>query len=114
MVYNHTSPDSVLVKTHPEWFYYKPDGKRGNRVGWTDIVDLDYRTVVCGTQISHQKYWAHYVDGYQMWCGLHGTTDFWQEALQAVKAQVRGGLYQLAESVHAEFIKATARKGRGG
>ena len=21
MVYNHTSPDSVLVREHPEWFY---------------------------------------------------------------------------------------------
>mgnify|MGYP003361817495 FL=1 len=28
VVYNHTSPDSVLVKTHPEWFYYKPDRDR--------------------------------------------------------------------------------------
>ena len=26
VVYNHTSPDSVLAKTHPEWFWRKPDG----------------------------------------------------------------------------------------
>ena len=43
VVYNHTSPDSWLAEHHPEYFYRKPDGKMGNRVGdWTDVVDLDY------------------------------------------------------------------------
>ena len=43
VVYNHTSPDSTLVTEHPDFFYYKPDGTRGNKVGdWTDVVDLDY------------------------------------------------------------------------
>lgn len=40
VVYNHTSPDSTLVHRHPEYFYRRPDGKRGNKVGdWTDVVD---------------------------------------------------------------------------
>ena len=30
VVYNHTSPDSTLVAEHPDYFYYKPDGCRGN------------------------------------------------------------------------------------
>ena len=43
IVYNHTSPDSVLASEHPDWFYHKEDGTFGNRVGdWTDIIDLDY------------------------------------------------------------------------
>lgn len=43
VVYNHTSPDSVLASEHPEWFYHKSDGSFGNRIGdWTDIIDLDY------------------------------------------------------------------------
>ena len=29
VVYNHTSPDSTLVKEHPEFFYRKPDGNMG-------------------------------------------------------------------------------------
>ena len=33
VVYNHTSPDSVLRMTHPEWFFKKPDGTFGNKVG---------------------------------------------------------------------------------
>lgn len=43
VVYNHTSPDSVLAHEHPEWFYHKPDGSFGNHIGdWTDVIDLDY------------------------------------------------------------------------
>ena len=38
VVYNHTSPDSTLVHRHPEYFYRRPDGKRGNKVG---ILDAD-------------------------------------------------------------------------
>ena len=29
VVYNHTSPDSVLWNEHPEFFYKKPDGSMG-------------------------------------------------------------------------------------
>lgn len=43
VVYNHTSPDSLLAEQHPEWFYHKPDGSFGNRIGdWSDVIDLDY------------------------------------------------------------------------
>ena len=43
VVFNHTSPDSLLQKVHPEWFWNTPDGKTGNRIGdWSDIIDLDY------------------------------------------------------------------------
>ena len=44
VVYNHTSPDSVLWETHPEFFYKRPDGTPGNHVGeWTDV---DRKSVV--------------------------------------------------------------------
>lgn len=33
VVYNHTSPDSNLSVEHPEFFYRKPDGNFGNKVG---------------------------------------------------------------------------------
>src|SRR5699024_9364880 len=39
VVYNHTSPDSLLYEQHPDWFYRRPDGRPGNRVGdWTDVI----------------------------------------------------------------------------
>ena len=65
VVYNHTSPDSTLVHRHPEYFYRRPDGKRGNKVGdWTDVVDLDYDVPgLWDYQIESLCYWAQYVDG---------------------------------------------------
>ena len=43
VVYHHTSPDAVLAKTHPEWYYHQPDGSFGNRIGdWYDVIDLDF------------------------------------------------------------------------
>src|SRR5699024_4465555 len=32
VVLNHTSPDSVLVKEHPEWFFRRKNGRMGNKV----------------------------------------------------------------------------------
>ena len=43
VVYHHTSPDSLLAREHPDWFYHREDGSFGNKVGdWSDIIDLDY------------------------------------------------------------------------
>ncbi len=68
VVYNHTSPDSVLAKSHPEWFFHKADGSLGNRIGaWWDVVDLDYESseALWNYQIETLKMWAKYVDGFR-------------------------------------------------
>lgn len=37
------SRDSILIKTHPEWFYKNPKGEYGNKIGdWSDVIDLDH------------------------------------------------------------------------
>ncbi len=67
MVFNHTSPDNVLIKEHPEYYYYK-NGKLGNRVGdWSDVVDLDtYREDTQEYLLSVLKYWVSLgVDGFR-------------------------------------------------
>ena len=65
IVFNHTSPDSVLVEQHLEWFYRRPNGEMGNKVGeWYDIVDLDYtHPELWDYQIETLKHWAAIVDG---------------------------------------------------
>ena len=92
VVYNHTSPDSTLVAEHPDYFYYKPDGCRGNKVGdWTDVVDLNYENrALWQYQIDSLCYWAQYVDGFR--CDVASTVPvaFWQEARRAVE-QIRPG-----------------------
>lgn len=112
VVYNHTAPDSVLVQEHPEWFYYKEDGKRGNRVGdWTDIVDLDYSNrPLWDYQLETLKYWAQWVDGYRCDVAPLVPIEFWKEAREAV-ATVKKDFVWLSESVEFSFIKALRQAG---
>lgn len=67
MVFNHTAPDNVIIKTHPEYYFYR-NGKRGNRIGdWSDIFDLD--TTREDTQeylVSVLSFWRNKgVDGFR-------------------------------------------------
>ena len=112
VVYNHTSPDATLVALHPEYYYRKPDGSRGNKVGdWTDVVDLDYAVPgLWDYQIESLCYWAQYVDGFR--CDVASTVPvaFWRKARQAVE-RVRPGAIWLGESVHLDHILAFRRQG---
>lgn len=105
VVYNHTSPDSVLAQEHPEWFYHKPDGSFGNHVGdWTDIIDLDYtKKDLWKYQIETLKMWAQIVDGFRCDVAPLIPMEFWHEARQAVE-QIRPGCIWLSESVEPGFI----------
>lgn len=112
VVYNHTAPDSVLAREHPEWFYHRPDGTLGNRVGdWTDIVDLDYsQPSLWEYQIETLKQWAAIVDGFRCDVAPLIPLAFWLQARQAVEA-VRPGCLWLSESVEPEFTLANRARG---
>ncbi|MCH4083121.1 MAG: alpha-amylase family glycosyl hydrolase [Olsenella sp.] len=112
VVYNHTSPDSVLFEQHPEFFYHKPDGQPGNHVGdWSDVIDLDYGTPghwnrpLWDYQIQTLCYWAQFVDGFRCDVASFVPVEFWEEARAAV-AKVRPGAIWLAETVHRSFAQA--------
>ena len=112
VVYNHTAPDSWLAENHPEWFYHKPDGSFGNRVGdWTDIIDLDYNQKDLWTyQIDTLKMWAQIVDGFRCDVAPLIPVEFWLEARRQVE-QVRPGCFWLAESVEPEFVRFNRARG---
>lgn len=112
VVYNHTSPDSVLYTEHPEFFYRRPDGRPGNRVGdWTDVIDLDYSApALWDYQIESLCFWAGIVDGFRCDVASLVPPDFWRRARQAV-AQVRPGCIWLAETVHTSFGNLCRREG---
>lgn len=105
VVYNHTSPDSVLAGEHPEWFYHRPDGSFGNRIGdWTDIIDLDYsKKPLWEYQIETLKQWAAVVDGFRCDVASLVPLEFWLQARKEV-AKVRPDCIWLSESVEPEFI----------
>ena len=103
VVYNHTSPDSVLWERHPEFFYKRPDGSPGNKVGdWTDVIDLDYNVpALWDYQIESLCQWARLVDGFRCDVASFVPVDFWKKARAAVEA-VHPGVVWLAETVHRE------------
>ena len=115
VVYNHTSPDSWLVQNHPEWFYHKPDGSLGGRVGdWWDVIDLDYsQPGLWDYQIETLKQWAAIVDGFRCDVAPLVPLDFWLRARDEVE-QVRPGCLWLAESVEPGFITACRENGKTG
>lgn len=106
VVYHHTSPDSALVKAHPEYFYRKPDGSFGNHVGdWTDIIDLDFTVRPLWDElIDTLCFWARWVDGFRCDVAALVPKAFWLEARARVET-VRPGCIWLAESVEHEFIR---------
>ncbi|MBR2571304.1 MAG: alpha-amylase [Clostridia bacterium] len=112
VVYNHTSPDSVLAKTHPEWFWHRSDGAPGNRFGdWADVIDLDYRSeALWDYQIETLKMWAEIVDGFRCDVASLVPLAFWKRARTEV-AKVRPDALWLAESVEPGFIRAAREQG---
>lgn len=112
VVYNHTSPDSWLVKNHPEWFYHKPDGSLGNRCGdWQDVVDLDYgKKDLWEYQIETLKMWASIVDGFRCDVASMVPVDFWMKAREEVES-VRPGCIWLAETLEPSFLRSTRAQG---
>ena len=112
VVYNHTSPDSVLYKTHPEYFYHGPDGRPGNRYGdWADVIDLDYNVPeLWDYQIGSLRFWASIVDGFRCDVASLVPLDFWKKARAAVK-EVNPDCIWLAESVHLSFACKARRLG---
>ena len=112
VVYNHTSPDSVLYAEHPEFFYRRPDGRPGNRVGeWTDVIDLDYSVpALWDYQIESLRFWAGLVDGFRCDVASLLPPDFWRRARAAV-AEVNPDCVWLAETVHTGFGNQCRREG---
>ena len=112
VVYNHTSPDSVLRHTHPEFFYHAPDGSFGNRFGdWADVIDLDYTNPgLWDYQIETLKMWAGIVDGFRCDVASLVPVDFWKRARQECAA-VKPELIWLGETVHTSFQRDARKQG---
>ncbi len=112
VVYNHTSPDSVLATEHPDWFCRRPDGSFGSKTGeWTDIIDLDYgKPALWEYQIETLKMWAGIVDGFRCDVAPLVPLAFWLKARAAVET-VRPGCLWLSETVEPAFTVANRARG---
>ncbi len=112
VVYNHTSPDSVLFETHPEFFYRDEQGRPGNKYGdWSDVIDLDYSVpALWDYQLESLRFWAGIVDGFRCDVATLVPLDFWKAA-RAAAAEVNPDCIWLAETVHRSFGARARRLG---
>lgn len=102
MVFNHTSPDSVILENHPEYCFYR-NGKLGNRVGdWSDIIDLDTNREDTQTYLLDVlKYWVSLgVDGFRFDVASMISLDFFKKARKELGKDV----IFFAESIDYDFV----------
>ena len=102
MVFNHTSPDSIVLEQHPEYYFYK-DGKLGNRVGdWSDIIDLDTnREDTQNYLVDVLKYWVSLgVDGFRFDVASMISLDFFKKA----RKELGKDIIFFAESIDYDFV----------
>ena len=113
IVFNHTSPDSKLWKTNPEWFYRNEKGKPSSLVEeWYDIIDLDFSKPGLSDELLRiLSGWALRCDGFRCDVASRIPMDFWKKARQDADSK-NPDLFWLAESCHLPFIKQIRDSGR--
>ena len=106
-VANHTGWDHPWITEHPEYYTQNEAGEivdplnpeTGESWGWTDTADLNYDNKELWTAMTKDmKYWVenHDVDGFRADVAGEVPTEFWDQAVKAIK-EVKP-VFMLAES----------------
>ena len=106
VVFNHTSPDSVLAVEHPEFFHRDADGRPFATVPeWHDIVDLKHPDPdLTRYLIDCLALWVRRgVDGFRCDVASLVPVEFWVQARSEL-AGIKPGLLWLAESVSPDWV----------
>lgn len=114
-VFNHTSRDSVLVQSHPEYMWHNAQGEMGNKAGdWSDVFDLDH------TQNGLEEYLIDVLDTF-LDLGIDGfrfdvatlipASFFARFTKQAQAKYPDRDLYLLAEAIDSPFALDTRGHG---
>jgi len=108
VVYNHTSLDSALVCSNPEYFYKDESGNFANKAGdWEDVIDIDYTSSreLWLELIDTLIYWTELgIDGYRWDVASLIPLEFMEEAHERVLEVDPNNIF-LSESVHGHFLK---------
>lgn len=105
IVFNHTSRDSVLFNSHPEWFFKKKDGSFGSKAGdWTDVYDVDHSNKELDEYMSDNLvYWAKLgVDGFRFDVASLIPVSFFKLARKKLN-EVNKNIIFLAEAIEYDF-----------
>ena len=114
VVFNHTSPDSVLVAEHPEFFHRDADGRPMTSVPeWHDIIDPAHPDPdLTRYLIDCLELWVRRgVDGFRCDVASFVPVEFWLQARSEL-ARLKPGLLWLAESVSPDWVSRRRAMGR--
>lgn len=107
VVFNHTSRDSKLLKTHPEWFYRNEKGEFANKVGdWSDVYDLNHSAKGLDEYLVSvlKKYVVEYgIDGFRFDVASLIPLDFYR-LLRKTLDPIRDDLIYIGEAVDTAFL----------
>ena len=110
-VANHTSWDHPWITEHPEWYTQNSAGQIIIPPGtnWNDVADLNFDQVAMrNAQIEAMKYWVleANVDGYRCDYADGVPFDFWNEAINQLRALSNRDLLMLAEGTRSDHYQA--------
>ncbi|OYV66775.1 MAG: hypothetical protein B7Z72_10730, partial [Gemmatimonadetes bacterium 21-71-4] len=110
---DHTSPDNVWVREHPDFYYHDslghpavPRDLQGKPTDWTDVVQLDYRNPALRTaMIAAMRHWlvGFDLDGFRQDVAHFIPHDFWREANAELRSAVPRPILLLAEAGELEM-----------
>src|SRR5215217_5331805 len=105
VVANHTSWDSVMMKT-PEFYVRDSSGKINYPHDWSDVAELNYdNPALRRYMIDMLKFWLreYDLDGFRCDVAAEVPTDFWEQA-RAEADKVKADVLWLAESDKPELL----------
>jgi glycosidase len=104
---DHTAPDAVWVREHPDYYVRDASGHpivprdpEGKPTDWTDVRQLDYRNpALRRAMIAAMRYWLvdQGIDGFRVDAAGFVPDRFWREAAPALRGAVRRPILLLAE-----------------
>ncbi|MGN1295769.1 MAG: alpha-amylase family glycosyl hydrolase [Bacilli bacterium] len=107
VVYNHTSRDSYLLSTRPDFFVHDENNNIVNKVAdWSDVADLNYENKeLHKVLISYLVKWTKLgIDGFR--CDVCSLVpfSFWKKARRRLQ-KINPNLIMLGETVDKGFVK---------
>jgi len=104
---DHTSWDAAWITEHPDWYVRNARGEisvpvddKGKLTDWTDVAQLDYRNAELRlAMIATMRWWLeeYQLDGFRVDVAGFIPTDFWREAIAALRGAVPRPILMLAE-----------------
>lgn len=106
---NHTSWDNAWITEHPEW-YTQENGSiiPPKGTGWNDVADLNYNNSEMRSAMKEAMlYWVETigVDGFRCDYTDGVPTDFWKDAINAIRA-VKKDAIMLGESSDTKYYSS--------